>query len=209
MQRGILSSGISSFPGIQYRNPSNPSIIIDGVFLEEVPSSIGGLSSISIVNPGFNYTTPPTVTILGDGSGATAAAILDSSGRISSIQVTNAGNNYTSAVVSITNAPNDTTGLNGSAIAVLEGQFGSLSIYYFDSRNVKTILKSNIGVIDYYNGIITLNSFSPVDIDNPLGQLAVTATPVTTMLSSTFNKIITIDPFDPNAITVNVTAKTK
>jgi len=33
------------------------------------------------------------------------------------------------------------------------------------------------------------------------------ATPTTTIVSSSYNRIITVDPFDPTAITVNVTAK--
>jgi hypothetical protein len=44
-------------------------------------------------------------------------------------------------------------------------------------------------------------------VDNPLGQLAITVNPTTTIISSSYNRIITLDPFDSNAITVNVTAK--
>ena len=53
-----------------------------------------------------------------------------------------------------------------------------------------------------------MNSFGPIAVDNPFGQLAVTVNPATTIISSTYNRIVTVDPFDPNAITVNVTAKT-
>jgi hypothetical protein len=47
-----------------------------------------------------------------------------------------------------------------------------------------------------------------VDWYNDLGQLTITANPTTTIISSTYNRIITIDPYDPNAIVVNVIAKT-
>ena len=57
------------------------------------------------------------------------------------------------------------------------------------------------------NGIITLNSFGPIGVDNPLGQFTVTVKPTTSIVSSSYNRIITIDPYDANAITVNVITK--
>jgi hypothetical protein len=112
-------------------------------------------------------------------------------------------------VVIIQAALNDTSGKNGAAVAVLDGQYGTLNSYYFSAKGIKTILKNNVGTIDYVNGIINLTSFAPIGIDNPLGQLAITANPTTTIISSTFDKIITVDPYDPLAITVNVSVKTK
>ena len=79
--------------------------------------------------------------------------------------------------------------------------------YYNNTSQVKSILNPNIGTIDYVNGIVTLNSFGPIEVDDPLGQFVMTVNPSTTIISSSLNKIITVDPFDPNAITVNVTAK--
>jgi hypothetical protein len=72
---------------------------------------------------------------------------------------------------------------------------------------VKTILNPNLGTIDYTNGLITLNSFNPIQIDNPLGQLTITTTPKSSIISSSYNRIITIDPYDPGAITVNLTVQ--
>jgi hypothetical protein len=63
------------------------------------------------------------------------------------------------------------------------------------------------GTIDYYNGIITFDNFNPFDINDPLGQLTITATPSTTIIESTKNRIVSIDDFDPQAVIVNVTAK--
>jgi hypothetical protein len=206
LNKGILTSGISSAPAMQFVNSSNVSEIIDGVFVEEVPSSTNGVESISVINPGFSYQHTPIVKILGDGSGATAEATIIN-GTISAITVTNSGNNYTQAVVTITPASNDTTGRNGAAIVTLKGQYGNLRTYYYDSNNVKTILNPNIGTVDYVNGIVTLTSFNPYEIDNPLGQLAVSVNPKTSIISSTYNRIITVDPYDPTAITVNVTAQ--
>jgi len=208
LQPGKFGSGITSSPSMQFLDPNNLSDIIDGVFVEEVPSSTYGVDTISVINPGFSYQSTPTVTILGDGTGANAIATIVN-GAIQSITVTNSGNNYTQAIVTITPAAGDTTGQLGAAVVNLQGRYGTLRTYYNNTKNVKTVLNSNIGTIDYLNGVITLNNFNPYQINNPLGQLTISATPSTNIISSTYDRIITIDQADPNAITVNVTAKTK
>ena len=208
LTKGILLTGIGSSPSYKaIDNTSTTHTLIDGIYIEEVPTLTVGISSISIINPGFGYQATPTVEILGDGTGATAIAVMTASGSISSISVTNPGVGYTSAIVKIIPASNDTTGQLGAAIVTLEGQYGTLRSYYYNSTQVKTILNNNVGTVDYTNGIITLNSFDPIDIDNTLGQFTISATPTSSIISSTYNRIISMDPFDPNAVTVNVIAK--
>jgi hypothetical protein len=207
LQKGLYQSGVTSTPGMQYVDPANNANIIDGVFIEEIPSATGGVDSISIMNPGFNYQYAPTITIVGDGTGATATATVIN-GSITAVTVTNVGTGYTSAIATVTPASGDTTGTNGALIVSLQGQYGTLRTYYNNTLNTKTILSSNVGVIDYTNGIITLTNFNPYNIDNPLGQLTISAQPTTTIISSTYNRIITIDPYDPAAISVTVNAKT-
>jgi hypothetical protein len=207
LKRGMFQSGLTTSPYLSYRNPLNLAQLITGVYIEEIPSSTGGIDSISVLNPGFGYQSAPTVKILGDGTGATAEAIITGDGSIKSITVLTPGTGYTSAIVSITPAEGTSTGALGAATAILEGRYGTLRTYYYDSTNVKVVFENNIGTIDYNLGIVTLNSFNPIDVDNPLGQLTITANPTSTIISSTYNRIITIDPFDPNAIIVNVTAK--
>jgi hypothetical protein len=46
------------------------------VVFEEVPQSFTGISSVQVTNPGTGYTSTPTVTITGDGIGATAEAVV-------------------------------------------------------------------------------------------------------------------------------------
>jgi hypothetical protein len=203
----MFLSGVTSSPAVQFQNPLNLSNIIDGVYIEEVPSSTGGVESISVVNPGFGYTVAPTVTIQGDGSGATAEAVINTNGTIKKINVLTSGNNYTSAIATITPNAIDTNAMLGAAIVTLQGQYGTLRSYYNNTNNVKTIFNQNVGTIDYVNGVITLNSFGPYDVDNTLGQLTISANPTTTIISSSYNRIVTIDPFDPNSISVTVTAK--
>jgi hypothetical protein len=207
LEKGMFQSGVTSSPGLQFVDPANTANTIDGVFIEELPSSTGGIESISILNPGFNYLYTPTINILGDGTGANATATIVN-GSIYSVSVANTGSGYTNAIATITPNPNDTTGTNGSLVVNLQGQYGTLRTYYNNNLKVKTILNSNVGTIDYTNGIITLTNFSPINIDNPLGQLTITAKPTTTIISSSYNRIITIDPYDPASISVTVNAKT-
>jgi hypothetical protein len=207
LNKGVLTSGVSTFPALQFRDPSNSANIIDGIYIEENPSETIGVDSIQLTNSGYSYQLPPVVTIMGDGIGATAVSQINASGQITKITITNAGQNYTQAVVVITPAATDGTGTGAAAVAILQGQFGTLRSFYYNSKNVKTIFNPNVGTIDYINGVVKLNSFSPLDVDNPLGQLTVSVNPKSTIISSTFDKIITVDAFDPTAINVNLTVK--
>ena len=87
----------------------------------------GGIQSITVLNPGFGYNHTPTVEILGDGTGATAQAIINTNGQITSIEVLTAGQNYTQATVVITPASNDSTGQGGAAVAVLHATTTALT----------------------------------------------------------------------------------
>jgi hypothetical protein len=208
LKKSVLKSGISNIPSLKFRNPNNLSEIIDGVYIEEVATVGGGIESISILNPGFGYAYPPKVAILGDGTGATAEAIINSAGSITKINITNKGSDYTSAIVQITNQANDASGRLGAATATLEGRYGTLRSYYFTSSgNVKTIFNPNAGTIDYQTGIVTLTSFNPYDVNNDLKQLTISAIPDSTIISSTYNRIISVDPFDPTAVQVNLITK--
>jgi hypothetical protein len=206
LDKGMFLSGVSSLPSVQFRDPANLVNIINGIYLEEVPASTNGVESISLINPGSQYQSSPIITILGDGTGAKAHAVL-SGGSIKKIIIDAAGSGYTSAIVNITPQSSDTTGKLATGIVNLEGRFGTLRTYYNNTRQVKSVFNPNIGTIDYMNGIVTLNSFGPIGVDNPLGQFTVTVKPTTSIISSSHNRIITIDPYDANAVTVNVIAK--
>lgn len=206
LQKGMFQSGVTSSPAMDFRDPENVSNILNNVYIEETPSSTGGVESISILNPGINYQRAPKVTINGDGSGATAISEINPNGTIKTIRIIAKGNNYTGATVVITPTEGDTTGALGVGVANIEGRYGTLQTYYYNSNGVKIII-GTVGTIDYETGVVDLTSFAPVGVTNDLGQLTISVTPVSTIISSSYNRIITVDPFDPNAITVNLTAK--
>jgi hypothetical protein len=114
---------------------------------------------------GSEYTSPPTITITGDGSGASALAVIDSSlalgyagtpigGRVSGITLMNPGSGYTHATVSFSGG-----GGNGAqAIPVISGGFitdiklvvgGNLTLSYPGSEPslVMTIVGTDINYL--------------------------------------------------------------
>jgi hypothetical protein len=204
LRRNYFNAGVNSSPDISVRDVTAPNAIRTGVYYEEVPTVVGGIESINIINQGFGYTRAPLVTISGDGIGASAYAVI-AAGRINSIVITDPGYNYTEALVTITAAENDTSGSLGYAYAVLEGSVGTLRTYYYNN-NVKNILDTQAGTIDYSTGIVTLTDFSPLAINNDLGQFTISVVPESTIVSSTFNKIVALDEFDNEAIVVTVNA---
>jgi hypothetical protein len=201
LKKDIYSGSITATPTFQYRDSKNNNIIREVVYLEETPSSTSIIDSISIVNPGFNYTTIPTVTIVGDGSGAIATATVIN-GQVVSIEIINAGSNYTQALVQISGGG----GSLASAYAVLAGNIGTLRTYYYNG-GVKTVLDPTAGTVNYGTGIVTLTAFNPVQINNTTGVLSIQATPVSTIISSSRDKIVTLDSTDPNSININIAAK--
>ena len=68
----------------------------------ELTAVDGAIHVISVTNPGFGYTSAPTITVTGDGTGCTARAVLSSTGSVEKILVDNIGYDYTKATVTIT-----------------------------------------------------------------------------------------------------------
>lgn len=149
IKKGDFVQQIASFPPVKVYDSSN---ILREVRFEEVPSAFTGVDSVEIVNPGINYTSTPTITINGDGTGATAVARV-AGGRIQEITVTNKGSNYTRATISISGV-----GSEASAIAKLESKFGKLRSFYLKTNGEKVIVNNDAGTINYETGLIDLTA---------------------------------------------------
>lgn len=75
---------------------------------------LGPINKINIIEGGSGYTSAPTVTITGDGTGATAEATIEN-GIVTAISVKTTGSNYTTATVAFSGG----TGSGASAKAVI------------------------------------------------------------------------------------------
>ena len=168
-------------------------------YLEEVPQSSTGVDAIDITNPGYDYVDAPTITITGDGTGATAVAEIVN-GRITSITMTNRGTGYTSALVSITGGG----GQEGAASAVVEERYGDVRLYYFNSNSEKSDINSTIGLIDYETGIITINDLTVEESLTGTGDIRISAEPQASIIETTRNQLLYLDSTDSTAITTSV-----
>lgn len=167
---------------------------------DEAPQSYTGISEILVTNPGVGYTTAPTVTISGDGSNATAEAVIVN-GRIQKILVTNRGIEYTQATVSITGG----NGYGAEALVVVDAKVGVLRTIYYDSLAQRQIINANAGTIEYDNGIVNINDirFLSVSSSDNLVQLTIEAEKG--IIQSIRNTILTIDQDDPISIVTTLT----
>jgi hypothetical protein len=177
-------------------------------FFEEIPSSFSGIESITITNPGINYTSTPDVNIVGDGQGATARAVIKN-GKLFNIEVITPGIGYTSAAIQITGGG----GQFGAAQAVIEGRFGQLRVAYYkldetSSTNTKVIINLNknngvAGTIDYTTGKILLNDFSPIDVNNDFKDVTINFRPKVNIIQSKLNKMLVLDETDLTSVSVS------
>ncbi|MGH7744227.1 MAG: hypothetical protein ACREQ5_05320 [Candidatus Dormibacteria bacterium] len=172
-------------------------------YIEETPESSTGIDQILIIQPGSNYVSAPTLTILGDGTGANAHAIIVN-GSIQSLVIDIPGANYTTAQVNVTGG-----GGSGAKLqAIIQGSNGVLRSFYFDNNNIKTVLNANAGTIDYLNGIVLLTNFAPTNVANFSQTLSIHAMPATDNFGSVLNRILTYDSTDPGATTITLNVDT-
>jgi hypothetical protein len=175
--------------------------VVRTVLFEEVPESFTGISEIQVTNAGNGYTTAPTVTITGDGTGAVANAIIVN-GRIQGIEVTNRGINYTRAIVTISGGD----GYGGSAIAVLDGRFGYLRTIYYDDNAEKQTINEQIGTINYITGTVTINDIRILSVVPTDGLIRLTIESEKGIIKSSKNTIITLDDADISSVTTELSA---
>ena len=170
------------------------------VILEEVPQSYTGVSSIQVTNRGAGFITNPTVTITGDGVGATATATIVNGG-LDSITVTNRGSGYTRAVATLSGGDG---GYGASALVILDARYGNIRTIYFDDLSQRQVVNENVGTIDYNSGTITLNDLRILSVVSIDGLIRLTIESERGIVTSNKSTIITIDPTDTNAITTNL-----
>jgi hypothetical protein len=201
IKRGdLVVSRISSFPQI---NVYDASSVLRPVFFEEVPEVLTGLDSITVKTTGQSYTSVPTITIIGDGSGATATAKVVG-GRVTGIAITNPGTNYTRAAISITGG----NGSGASATSILQSKTGRLRTYYNRTTGEKIVVNENAGLINYETGLIQLTSLNTTGtVTNDLYDSNVLTFNIPIdreVITPLRNRILSIDQNNPFSVQLQV-----
>jgi hypothetical protein len=204
LNRGTTSDNFYSSPDFTVIDEEGAS---RRCFFEEIPSSFTGLESVTVTSPGFGYTTTPTVTVVGDGTGATARAVIVN-GKLSKVEVLTPGVGYTTAAIQVTGGG----GSLAAGSAVLEGRYGKLRISYYkvdeiSSQSTKVVINKNrnegiVGTIDYLLGKITINNLQPTSVNNSFGDIMIHIKPKINIIQSKLNKMLVLDEEDPTSVIV-------
>jgi len=168
-------------------------------YIEELPNSFTGLDEIQVTNGGYGYLIPPTVTIDGDGQGATAVATIVN-GKVTTVTLTNRGINYTSAQVLFSSD----SGQQAGALAVIGAKFGTLQIIYYQSSAQKVVLRSNAGTINYETGEVIITDIWPLSIAATDNMIRISVQPDTGIISTTRNQLLFLDTDDATSIQTTI-----
>jgi hypothetical protein len=169
------------------------------VTIEEVPKSDTGINRIDVLDPGYNYTSVPTVTILGNGVGATAIAIVEG-GKIQRIDIVSPGTDYTQATVVISGGG----GVGASATPIVDVNIGTLRAIYYNTLAEKQIVFPNLGSIDYLSGKIVMNDLKILSSSTSDGLVRINCVPESSIIESFRNTIVTVDEEDPTSISITL-----
>ena len=191
LHRGTITNRLTSSEFATFDNSG----VSRTAIIEEIPQSSTGISSIEISNAGYNYETTPTITITGDGVGATAVAIIQN-GRITQIKMTNRGVDYSRAVVTISGGG----GYNAAASAVIDTRVGTIRTIYFDADANRQIINPSVGQINYGTGVITINDLRVLSVSTVDGLIRLSLESESGIIESNKSTIITIDETDLSSI---------
>lgn len=204
LSKSSFYNKLYSFPQI---NVFDLSGVSREVLFEEIPNSFTGVDFIGVLNPGRNYTGTPTVSIIGDGQGATATAKVVN-GKVSRIDIVNKGREYTRATVEITGGG----GTEATAYAKFEARYGVLQTYYYKSNGEKVVVNDKAGSIDHLTGLVKLDSLYTMGTDQnpyyPSGILTINAIPENEIISPLRNRILAIDTSSPQSIQIQMVPET-
>lgn len=204
LRKGDLFQKLYTYPQVTVPDATGT---LYPAFFEEVPESYTGVDSIDIINAGINYSSFPTITITGDGTGATAEAKVIN-GRIVTVTVTNAGINYTRAIVNIT----DGTGSEASLSAKLRSSYGLLRTFYYKTNGEKVFINNNAGTVNYLTGKVTLTSLNAFSVTkNPFyddNVITFNVVPELTVIPPLRNRLLAIDTNNAQAIQLKMVPQT-
>lgn len=165
-------------------------------FLGELANSFTGIDELLITNPGFSYVDVPTITITGDGTGATATVTL-LNGQIAGVTLVSRGTGYTRATVTVSGGGGAAAVLN----PVVATRFGTLDLFYYNSLGEKVTLTASIGTVNYETGRVTLTNLKPVSTDTTDSSIRLSFESAS-ILTATKNQIFQLDATDISSLVV-------
>lgn len=130
----------------------------------ELTAINGAMPVIDLVYSGYAYTSVPVITVIGDGTGCTAVATLNTTGSLANILVTNHGVNYTKATVTITGGgvPNGSTNQAlATAIISPRGGHGKDAVAELYSKTL--VLHGNLSK-EQNRGFVSTNNYRQICI---------------------------------------------
>jgi len=203
LKQSTHSNRLSSFPKLQVFDSAG---ISRDSFIEEVPEAETGIDRIEIIDGGRNYISAPTITINGDGKGATATASI-LAGRINKITITNAGTDYSYAIVTISGGE----GYGEITSIKLQSEESVLRTFYYKSNGEKVIINQNAGIIYYNTGTIILNSLRSTGLEDNVfyddDYLTLNIQSEDDIIYPLRNRILTLDLNDSKSIQIKMVAE--
>ncbi len=155
----------------------------------------GAITSYSILDGGFEYTSTPTITIIGDGTGASATAVVDNNinsptyQQVISITPVTGGSGYTESntVINISGDSNKITAAIDPGKAYVKGfEFDNISQSYLtilkarsteSADNLDVSLSyGNTVFVDNVFGVFDTSSFAVVELHNAVRTSVANAT---------------------------------
>ena len=203
LSKGTFTEKLSSYPQLTVKDSGGVS---RNVFYEEVPESYTGVDLVDVVNSGINYPDSTTVSITGDGTGATATVTV-LNGKIRSVTVTNKGSGYTRAYVQF----NGAGGSEAEAAARLEAKYGTLRTFYYKDNGEKVVVNSEAGTVNYETGEVVLSAVNPsaVITNNffDTNILTINVVPDGEIIPPLRNRILTVEETNAQSIQIEMIAE--
>ena len=89
-------------------------------------------------------------------------------------------------------------------MGMVDNKIGTLRSVYYNSAGERVVVNSNIGYVDYDNGIVNISDTLIVDVNTTDKILKVSCPVNTGIITSSKNSIVTIDENDTNSINITL-----
>lgn len=146
---------------INFINEARGQIAAEGQCIKVLTPGTNGISSITVTAGGSGYTTPPTVTITGPGTGATATAVLTGD-AVTSVTVTAAGSKYDNTTT-ISFSGGGGSGAKATPVINCLNTVANQEVYTFATANTFVQLTTGVSSILFVESVaVSWGALKPV-----------------------------------------------